>query len=145
MSVLAVPVAQAIIDLNAKVVALSPYDGAKLHLYSNDFTPDELTVLADFTEVVASGVVAQTCVWSAAFLDANDIATSTAGEKLYVQSGATGDTCFGCYLTNTAGTVLLASARLDDAPFNFTAIGDALPLTIKLTMPGGIAAETPIP
>lgn len=145
MSVLAVPIEQQLLDLAAKI-ALADYVGAKLHLYSNDLTPDQNTVLGDFTECVYTGYAALTVTWSAPFIDENNIPASSGGEKLFPQTGVVAvDTCYGAFLTDTAGTQLLGSFRLDDPPFAFDALGKALTLTIKLTMPDGIGGETPIP
>jgi hypothetical protein len=138
------PKARPLADLNA-LVALAIYVGAKLHLYSNDLTPTPANVLADFTEVVASGVVAQTITWSPAFYDVNTLAVSSGGEKLYTQTGGTGDVCYGVFLTDTAGAVLLWSARLDAPPFNFALAGDTLPLTIKMGLDFGLVATSPVP
>lgn len=145
MGVLAVPTQQSMDDLTAKI-ALTDYVGAKLHLYSNDLTPDANTLLTDFTEAVFDGYAAKTVTWSAVFIDENGVPTSSGGELLFSQTGiVTTDNVFGAYLTDTAGTTLLGSFRLDDPPFAFDAAGKALTVTIKLTNAAGIGGETPIP
>lgn len=144
MSALVVPKPQNLTDLDAKM-ALADYVGAKLHLFSNNVNPTPLNVLADFTEVIASGVVAEVVTWTAAFFDANGVAVSSTGQKLFIQTGATNDSCFGVYLTNGAGTKLLAAARLDVAPFNFVGIGTTLPLLLNAAQVGGNLIVPPGP
>lgn len=145
MGQLAIPIQQQIDDLTAKT-ALADYVGAELHLYSNDMTPDENSVLADFTECAYTGYAAEAITWSVPFIDENNVVTSSGGEKIFDQTGsAATDQCFGGFLTDTAGTTLLGAFRLDDPPFNFSGTGVALTVTIKLTMGGGIGGETPIP
>lgn len=141
MSHIAIPRSQDLATLALKIAAAA-YVGAKVHLYSNDLTPNVNTVLGDFTEVIAGGVVAQAVTWSAPFYDQNNIPVSSIGELLFVQTGATMDVCYGCYLTDAAGAVLLWSARLDAAPFNFAAIGDALPITAQMGLVDGTVSQS---
>lgn len=131
-----IPRQQDLDDLDAKT-ALADYTGAKLHLFSNDITPNRDTVLADLTETLASGVVGQVVTWSVAFFDPEGNPVSTIGELLFIQTGATNGDVFGAYLTNGASNKLLWSARLDPAPFHFIGIGTTLPLTAKMGLAGG--------
>lgn len=121
------------------------FTGAKLHLYSNDLTPSPTTVVGDFTECIFTGYAAASLVWSAPFYDVHGVAVSTPGEKLFAQTGATGDTCFGAYVTDTAGTKLLAAGRLADAPFTFAASGDALPINVKVGLDQGVIVTSVVP
>lgn len=134
------------LDLIGAVAALTDYVGAKCHLYSNDLTPNEDTVLGDFTEVVATGVTAKTVTWSDPFFDANGVPCVSTGELLFIQSGDTDtDVCYGVYITNTAGDKLLWSARLDTPPFAFDEEGRALPVAGKMSLPGGVLDQLQVP
>jgi hypothetical protein len=138
------PVAQQLTLINA-IVALAAYVGAKLHLYSNNFVPSEDNVLADFTEVIATGYVAEALTWSAGFIDINGNAVSSPGEKIFTAGGIVTDMCYGVYITDAASAVLLASGPIDGAPFGFPAGGATLPLTVKLAANGGLTAISPVP
>lgn len=121
------------------------FTGAKLGLYSNDLSPTPGNVLADFTPCIYSGYAAKTVTWSPAFYDGNGVAVSSSGELLFAQSGATNDQCYGAFLTDSAGTKLLASGRLDDTPFSFNGNGVTLPLLLKLDVNGGLLSVSPVP
>jgi len=139
-----IPVAESLVIVNA-VVALTTWATAKLHLYSNNLVPNENSVLADFTECVYSGYAAQTITWSSGFIDAQGNACASSGEKIFTDTGATPDLCYGVYITDSGGTVLLASGAIDNAPFGFSGSGVTLPLLIKVNATGGITAIAPTP
>jgi hypothetical protein len=136
MSALVMPKSRVLTDLNAKT-ALAAYATAKLNLYSNNLTPTPLNVLADFTPCVFSGYAPAVLTWSPAFYDGDGNAVSSGGETLFTQTGATPDFCYGAFLTDNAGAVLLWSARLDVAPFNFVVSGDTLPLVVLMGLIAG--------
>src|SRR6266550_2359054 len=75
-------------DLTALLAAV-PYSTCKLHLYSNDYTPDKNTLLADLTEVIFTGYSAAALTWGTVFLDGQKVACSSAGQKSFTKSGAT--------------------------------------------------------
>lgn len=140
MSAIVLPKARDLVDLNAKT-ALAAYATAKLQLFNNNLNPTPLNVLADFTPCVYSGYAPVTLTWSPAFYEGL-VPVSSAGQTLFAQSGATGDLCYGAYLTDAAGAVLLGSARLDVSPFAFVSTGDTLPLVTMLQLLGGILLQT---
>lgn len=131
--------------LVAAIVALTAWATAKLHLYSNNIVPDQNTLLSAFTELALTGYTAQTVTWSSVFTDVNGVPVSSSGEKIFTQSDATGGNCYGWFLTDSAGTNLLAAGAIDNAPFVFTPAGNALPISLKVDLGGGISAisETP--
>lgn len=144
MSSIVIPPAQLLAEVALKVLE-ADYVGAKLHLYSNDMTPTPASVLGDFTECVFSGYSAKTVVWSAAFYDENNVPASSGGEALFTMSGATPDVAYGAFLTDTAGTKLLWSARLDTPPFSFVKTGDTLAVSNKMGLTTGTLARDPGP
>jgi hypothetical protein len=132
MSALYQPPAQQLTIVNA-IVALTAYVGAKLHLFNNNIPVNPLPPIGSFIEPVFSGYSAKTVTWSAGFFDENGNAVSSAGESLFIQTGATGDVCYGAFLTDSAGTLLLGAALLDPpVPFPFVNQNDALALSLKL-------------
>jgi hypothetical protein len=144
MAAIVFPKSEGLTVVNA-IVTLAAFVGAKLHLFSNNMTPTANNVLADFTECVYSGYAPATIVWSGAFYDINGIAVSSGGESLFAQVGATGDFCYGAFLTDSAGTHLLWAGNLDSPPFTFVSTGDTLPLVIKMGALLGTLDQAPVP
>jgi len=129
----------------AALIADVPYSTAKVHLYSNDYTPDKDTVIGDLTETTFSGYAAASLTWGTAFLDGQKVACSSAGQKAFTKSGATSDNVYGAYITDVAGTGLLRAARLPDAPAFMDVDGSVLLITLLLTLTNGLLdrQETP--
>lgn len=133
------------IDILTAMIGAVPYSTAKLHLFSNNIVPTANSVIADFTPPVYSGYAPKAVTWSTPFIDTNQVAVSSSGELLYAQAGVVGDVVYGAYLTDTAGTGLLAAGVIDDGPFNFVNNGDVLPLLTKLDSTGGLLSVSPVP
>lgn len=134
--------AQSVDDLDA-VLGTADWTAPKLHLFTNDFTPSLETILADFTEATYTGYAAQTLTWGGAYVDGNGIAVAPAGEKIFTQTAAPNEIVYGGYVTNTAGTKLLASARLD-SPFPFEG-ASTLAVTLKMGLENGLLDTSEVP
>lgn len=119
------------------------FTGAKLHLFKNDLLPDDETVLADFVAADFSGYAAKTLTWGDAYFDSNGVPVSSAGEQAFEQTGATGCLVYGGWVTDTAGTKLLWSARLPNAPQPLVDAGDVLPLIARSSIDGGLLITSP--
>lgn len=94
--------------------ALSQGD-LKLRLFVNDYTPVLTTVLADLTQCTATGYAAITLAggtWT--FATASDIVTASYAGQTFTFSG-TGQTVYGYYVTNNAGTKCLWAERIGTA------------------------------
>lgn len=88
-----------------------------LKLYRNNLTPTNSTVLADFTETTFTGYSAKTLTagtWSSATTNGSNKAESSYTEQAWT-CGSTGDTLYGYYVTNAAGTVCLWAEKFDSA------------------------------
>lgn len=144
MATLVVPAARKLTNLDA-IAALAAYATAKAKLFSNDFTPNSQSVIGDFVESVVGGYAGITITWSDAFFDGSGFAVVSSGELLFIQTGAPNGTAFGVFLTDAAGTGLLASARFDAGGFNFTGAGTTLPVIIKLEIDTGLLSISPAP
>lgn len=101
-----------LLALNELVDTGNLYDGAKVHLFTNNITPSEATVLADLTEATfpgyTTGGVAIT-TWGAAYLDVDGNAIVDGNEVQFQPSDdTTPETAYGWYLTDGGGTDLLA-------------------------------------
>lgn len=110
------PQARLAAQVSALIAAMAPLAPGKVHLYKNDFTPVPTSVLADFTEVTATGYSAQTVVWGTVAINDAGFAEVLTGLMSYAfTDGDTNPfTCFGYYMTDTAGTTLLMGERFSD-------------------------------
>lgn len=90
-----------------------PYDGAVVRLFKNDIEPHAGMLLADLTEADFSGYAASSeIVWGPAFTNSANEAVVVGDTKQFNHSGgATANTVYGYYVTNTAGTVLHFAER----------------------------------
>ena len=91
-----------------------------LRLFVNNITPDRDTVLADFTECTVGGYAAKTLTggsWDVSDNGTEVVATYAAQEFTFTGSG---ETAYGWYLEDAAGTVVRRCA-LFDAPITITA------------------------
>jgi len=90
------------------------------HLYVNNFTPDRDTELADLTEMSASGYSEITVDDSDFTLEgvAAHVGSLLASPIAFVNASGGALDAYGYFVTNAAGTELLACARFDSAPVN---------------------------
>jgi hypothetical protein len=106
-------------------------DNVVLRLYSNDVTPAAADTVATYTEVVVAGYAAKTLTgasWSWATVSGK--AEGSYAEQTFTFTAA--GSAYGWFLTNAAGTTLLAAERFATAP---QTIGAANPISVtpKLT------------
>lgn len=87
-----------------------------MHLFINDFTPDEDTVISSFMEADGSnGYAPIDPTWGAIGQDASNRAYTDSDPISFVSTDSPAQDCFGWYLTGPAGE-LLACERFSDAP-----------------------------
>lgn len=107
---LVVPDSVSVAVLNELVATGNLFDGAKVHLYKNDYTPSRLTavgdlVTADFTGYAASAAI----VWGAPGIGPDGFPGVVGDRKQFI-GGSTftvPNTIHGYYITDSAGTTLL--------------------------------------
>lgn len=114
------------------IVGLVEAGNPVLHLYSNDVTPSDSTVIADITEATSVGYAPITLVSS------NWTTTQVAGVTTAVYSEqtfsfSTDAVCYGYYVTNTSGALLWLE-RFSGAPFDLPDGGGSVSITTKLTL-----------
>ncbi len=99
-----------------------------LHLYSNDPTLSQTSVVGDFTEVSAAGYSAITLAggsWT--------FATTTASYPEQTFTFTTSATAYGYYVTTTANDLLWAE-RFTSAPFSLPGSGGQIQITLNITL-----------
>lgn len=101
-----------------------------LHLYSNDPTISDLTVLTDFTEVTGSGYSQISLLGSNWTVNPTNT-TASYPEQTFIFSGAV--VVYGYYVTNTDGDLLWCE-RFTNAPFSIPASGGQIAITLNITL-----------
>lgn len=88
------------------------------HLFSNNVTPGNASVLGDFTEAVY-GTYAPITVIAADFTltgVAGHVGGATAAAIAFLNDSGGDLGMYGYYVTDTSNTILIAAARFDSAP-----------------------------
>lgn len=111
--------------LNALKAASAPLDAVTIRLFSNDFQPDDASVLADFTEADFDGYLESAAVvWEDAYTDINGLAHLRGDLKVFnCTGGTTPNTIYGWYAVTT--TTLKLSQRFE-TPIPINAAGQAV-------------------
>lgn len=108
-----------VVPKSAQVIALQLFleEDISLKLYSNDVTPDEDSVLADFTEVAGGGYAAKTIQFVDWTFAEGDPSTALAAQETWTFTGTTTapSTVYGYYVVS-AGELLWAE-RFAVVPF----------------------------
>jgi len=106
-------------------------DDVKVHLYSNDYTPVEGSVIGSFTESDCAGYAAEELTgasWTVATV--TGVTTATYAQLTFNLTG--GKTHYGYYVTDNAGTGLLWAERFSDAPHVIPSGGGTEKVTVNL-------------
>ncbi len=108
-----------------------PPNDFKLKLFTNDYTPVEESVVADFTECVAAGYAAITLTGTDWTIEtATGVTTAEQPQKTFTLTGASID--YGYYITNNDGSQVLWAERFSDAPHTLPSGGGTEKITVKL-------------
>lgn len=118
-------------------------DGAKVKLFKNDIVPSPTTILADLTPAAFGGYVAKDVVWGSVFNEPDGGAGVSGGAPSWVTTDAADETIYGWYLTDTAGTGLLAIARLAE-PQHLGAIGVNVQVNVEYYLSGPVGPIVPV-
>lgn len=119
----------------AEMIAISgALDGAKVHLYQNSYTPQRGDTVANYTTADFSGYAASAVIaWGTPYSDPVNGPQVVGDSKQFTSSGGSfvGNTIYGVYVTDTAGTGLLYAEQFVDengapAPVIIAAAGQAI-------------------
>ena len=130
---LVVPNAGELIILQYMVNKTDPGD-LILHLYSNDQSLVEGTVVGNLSENTEDGYVKATLAgadWSTALVSTNT-ATASHTEKTFAFTA--GATVYGYYVTDNSEATLLWAERFSGAPFVLPSGGGTIAITPKVTL-----------
>lgn len=138
MSVYVRPAAAQLADLTA-LLASAPWVAMKIHLCTIDFNPTPANVLADFTagEADFDGYAPASLTFGGAHMDDLGKAVANALASFICTGTAHPNIVYVYWISNTAGSVLMFSGRLDDAPKAIAAIGDGVSLLVNAGLGAG--------
>jgi hypothetical protein len=109
-----------------------------LMLFTNNFTPDEATVLSDLTEATFPGYSRQTIDFSPAATITAHVAKLTPVAVVFTRAaGAGGDNVYGYGVLDSTGTVLLWAQKDPGAPIDMSIVGATYTVTaVRKTQSG---------
>ena len=118
----------------AALIAKYGADNLLLHLYQNNYTPTDSSVIGSFTEATFDGYASQTiATWSTPSVTAH-VASSAAAPNVFTKSaGSTPNSIYGYYVTDSANTVMYWAERDPDAPIPMTSTGNTYTVTVRDT------------
>jgi len=125
--------------------ATTPF--VQVKLYSNNFTPIEKSIIADFTEADFTGYAAQTgTAFLAAILNGDGSVSSVMSSTVqFLQTDVTiSQLVYGYFVLDNAGN--LVGGERFNAPINFNAIGVGVTLALAFSYgPAGLGMQnTPL-
>lgn len=108
-------------------------DNPVLHLYGNNVTPSDSTVIGDLTQVTSAGYAPITLTSSnwTIVQTGGGITSAVYTEKTF--AFITNATAYGYYVTNEANQLLWLE-QFSGAPFNIPDGGGTISITTKLTL-----------
>jgi len=111
----------------------TPYTGAKMLLYTNDFTPQEDSELVDFTEATFGGYPAggSAVTWDTPYIDGSGLVHLPGDNVVFLCTGSPFEDIFGYYLLSGTGDYL-GGARFDDAPRSVPAAGYGIDASVEV-------------
>lgn len=119
-------------EMLARAVNKNASDNLKLRLYENNYTPVEASVVGDFTEATFSGYAAITLTGASWTMTTADPAVADYAQQTFTATAA-GNSVYGYYVTNNAGTICVWAERFTDGPYTITGNGDVVKVTPTIT------------
>lgn len=127
---LVVPDAGELPMLNAIVSALT----LRLRLFTNNITPNQASVIGDFTEATFNGSAAQTPTLGAATTVSHKATVVDSATRTFTKTaGGASETVYGYYLTDASATICYWAERFP-APISIASTGDAISILLQLTL-----------
>ena len=121
---------EGMVVLQDKMNSVGLIAGYTLRLFQNNFTPSKSSVFSSFTVATFSGYAGVAITWGAGSISAN-ISTALAPAAVFTRSiGATSNTIYGWYLTDSGGTKVIA-CNLLAAPKVMGVSGDGISITLS--------------
>ena len=115
------------------IVGMVNADNPVLHLYGNDITPSDSTVIGDLTEVAGATGYASVTLLSANWTTTQSGGVTTAVYSEQTFTFTTDATSYGYYVTDESNNLLWLE-RFSGAPFDIPDGGGTISITAKLTL-----------
>tara|TARA_Y100000034_G_scaffold128166_1_gene182316 strand:+ start:153 stop:554 length:402 start_codon:yes stop_codon:yes gene_type:complete len=115
------------------IVGMVNADNPVLHLYANDITPSDSTVIGNLTEVAGATGYAAITLLSAQWTTTQSGGITTAVYSEQTFTFTTDATSFGYYITDESANLLWLE-RFSGAPFDIPDGGGTISITTKLTL-----------
>jgi len=115
------------------IVGMVNADNPVIHLFQNDVTPSDSTVVANLTEVDTSTGYNAITLLSASWTTTQSLGVTTAVYSERTFAFAAAATSYGYYVTNETGQLLWLE-RFSGAPFSIPDGGGTISITAKLTL-----------
>lgn len=110
----------------------SPWSNAKVRLYSNNHTPTDSDTIANYTEATFTGYAAINMPAFPASTVTGHVASSTAASITFTLTSGS-QAIYGVYITDNAGTNLLAAIEDPNAPVTLNTTVNTYTVTLTLT------------
>lgn len=102
-----------------------------LHLYTNDYTPNETSTIASFTEASQAGYTPITLAGSLWTTTTGAATTAVYSEVTF--NFTTNVTCWGYYVTSSAGDLLWAE-KFGEQAFNLPTGGGTIAISARIEL-----------
>ena len=116
------------------IVGLVAAGSPVLHLYANDVTPSDSTVIGDLTEVGAATGYGEITLTSSGWTTTQSAGVTTAIFSQQTFTFTTDATSFGYFVTASPGGELIWLERFTNAPFEIPDGGGTISITTKLVL-----------
>jgi len=116
------------VEILSRTLNKSATGDVVLRLYTNDETPDEDSVIGDFTDAAAAGYAPITLTgasWTIATV--TNTTTASYAQQTFTFTGA--ETVYGYFITNSADDTLIYAERFTSAPFEIPSDGGEIRIT----------------
>ena len=115
------------------IVGMVNADNPVLHLYANDVTPSDSTVIGDLTQVAGATGYAPITLLSNKWTTTQSGGVTTAVYSEQTFAFTTDATAYGYYVTDQSNNLLWLE-RFSGAPFDIPDGGGTISITSKLTL-----------
>jgi hypothetical protein len=102
-----------------------------LHLYENNYTPDETSTIASFTETTKQGYTPRTLAGTGWTTTTGAATTAVYSEVTF--NFTTSATIYGYYVTSTTGALLWAE-KFGEQPFNLPTGGGTIAISSRIEL-----------
>lgn len=120
-------------DMLKAIVNHTAAENLVLRLYTNNKTPAEGDVAADYTEASGNGYASVTLTGSSWTITEGAPGNAAYAQQTFTFTGALGNV-YGYYLTRATSGRIAWAEKFTDGPYNVTNNGDQIKITPQITL-----------